>query len=210
MSQQPTSKSFNQARGEASDRLKKITKIAILSALAFLLMLAEFAVPLMPAFLKFDFSEIPALLAAFSMGPIAGFMVEAIKNLLHLPFTQTMMIGELANLLIGSALVVTAGLIYQRNKDKKHAILGLVAGTLMMTVIGALFNYYINIPFYVQVMGFELESIIGMTQAAGNTMVTDLASLITWVFVPFNILKGTLISVIVIFIYKPLSGLLHH
>lgn len=191
------------------ERVRTIAKIAILSAIAFVLMMLEFPLPLMPAFLKFDFSDLPALLAAFSMGPLAGATVELIKNVLHLPFTQTMMIGELANFLIGASLVVTAGFIYQSKKTIRGAISGMLAGTAAMTVVGALFNYYINIPFYLNVMNFPLEAIIGMANAAGNTKVTDLGSLILWVFVPFNIFKGLIISLLTGLVYKPLSPLLH-
>lgn len=194
---------------QEQERIRTIVKIAIMSAIAFILMYLEFPVPLMPAFLKFDFSEIPALLAAFSLGPVAGVLVEFIKNLLHLPFSQTMMIGELANFLIGSSLVAVAAFTYQRRKTKQGAILGMVWGTLAMIIVGALFNYYINIPFYINVMGFNLEAIVGMTNQAGNTLVKDLPSLIVWVFVPFNLVKGSLVSFLVALLYKPLSPLLH-
>lgn len=198
-----------QAIDQQKRRNRTIAKIAIMSAIAFILMYLEFPVPLMPVFLKFDFSEIPALLAAFSMGPLAGVLVELAKNILHLPFSQTMMIGELANFLIGSSFVATAAFIYKQHKTKKNALKGLVLGTVTMTVVGAAFNYFINIPFYINVMGFNLEAIIGMTNQAGNHLVTDLPSLIMWVFVPFNIVKGALISLLVSLLYKPLSPLLH-
>lgn len=194
---------------QQKQRNHMIAKISIMSAIAFILMYLEFPVPLMPAFLKFDFSEIPALLAAFSMGPLAGVIVELVKNLLHLPFSQTMMVGELANFLIGASFVVAAGLVYQHHKSKQNAIKGMVLGTLTMTLVGALFNYFINIPFYINAMGFNLEAIVAMTNQAGNRLVIDLPSLILWVFVPFNIVKGALVSLLVSLLYKPLSPLLH-
>lgn len=191
-------------------RVLWLAKVAVLSAIAFVLMLLDFSLPiLIPGFLKFDFSEIAALLAAFSMGPVAGIAVELIKNVLHLPFTSTMMVGELANFLVGSVFVFTAGLIYKRHKDKKHAILGMVYGVLAFTVFGALFNYFINIPFYINVMGFPENAIIKMSNAVGNKMVHDLTSLIIWVFVPFNLFKGIVISILVGLMYKKVSPLLH-
>lgn len=189
--------------------VKWIAKVALLSAIAYVLMMLEFPLPLMPDFLKFDFSEIASLLAAFSMGPLAGVMVCLLKNLLHLPFSNTMMIGELANFLIGASFVGTAGLIYGRHKTKKAAMLSMAAGTIAMTLVGSLFNFWINIPFYVQVMGFPLEAIIGLSQAAGNTLVHDMNSLILWVFVPFNLFKGGLVSILVSLMYKKVSPLLH-
>lgn len=194
---------------KSSSRIRWIAKVAILSAVATLLLFLEFPVPLFPAFLKLDFSDIPALLAAFAVGPWAGVVVELVKNLLLLSNSQTMMIGELANFLIGSSLVGIAGAVYQQKRSKKGAILSLLLGTLTMTLVGSLFNYFINIPFYISAMGFSMEAIVGMSNQAGNTLVHDLPSLILWVFVPFNILKGLMVSLLVSFMYKPLSPVLH-
>lgn len=188
---------------------RKMAKIAILSSIAFVLMLFEFPLPLMPGFLKFDFSEIAALLAGFSMGPWAGITVELIKNLLHLPFTHTLMIGELANFLTSACFVGLASWIYSRNKTLRNATMGMIVGTVALIISGAIFNYFINIPFYISVMGFPEEAIYGASQAAGNHMVHDMGSLILWVFVPFNLFKGAVISLIVRVIYKPLSPILH-
>lgn len=198
----------NAALSSNKERIHKISRIAILSATAFILMYLEFSLPLMPVFLKFDFSEIPVLLAAFSIGPWAGVIVEFIKNLLHLPFTHTAMTGELANFIVGSAFVLTASYIYHRNKTHKNAIIGMLCGTLAMALAGCLVNYYMNIPFYINAMGLKLEDIIAATNAVGNTMVKDLRSLILWVFLPFNLFKGLVISLAVNYLYKPLSPLL--
>lgn len=186
-----------------------MAKTGILSAAAIALMYLEISLPLFPAFLKFDFSEIPALLAAFSMGPFAGIMVELVKNIGHLPASHTLMVGELANFIMGSLFVGTAGLIYRYKKTRGGAMISMAAGTVALTVSGALINYFITIPFYITVMGLSMDGIVAATQAAGNTMVNDLSSLIWWVFVPFNIFKGLVVSVIVGLIYKKLSTLLH-
>lgn len=193
----------------AKERTRTITKIAILSATAFILMLFEVSVPLMPPFLKFDFSEVPVLLTTFSLGPWAGVAVEAIKNILHLPFTSTMMVGELSNFLVGAVFAFVAGEIYRRNKTHRTALIALVSGTLMFTIVACLLNYFINIPFYIRVMGFSLDKIVAVTNGAGNYLVNDLGTLIMWVFIPFNLVKGLLVSFIVHFLYKPLSPLLH-
>ncbi len=186
-----------------------LAKTGILSAVAIVLMYLEISLPLFPAFLKFDFSEIPVLLAAFGLGPMAGVVVELIKNIAHLPASHTLMVGELSNFIMGSFFVGTAGLIYKYRKTRAGAILSMAAGTLALTLSGALINYFVTIPFYIRVMGLSLEGIVAATKAAGNSLVTDLPSLILWVFVPFNLLKGTLISFIVGLIYKRLSPLLH-
>lgn len=186
-----------------------VAKAGILSAIAILLMYLELVLPLMPSFLKFDFSEIAVLLAAFSMGPMTAIMIELIKNLAHLATSATGGVGELANFIIGSFFVGTAGLIYQYNKNRKGAFIGMLTGTLVMTLAACLINYFFMIPFYVQVMGFPLPAIIGMTQSVGNTLVTNLETLILFVFVPFNLFKGVVVSLIVALIYKRISPLLH-
>ncbi|HHT25599.1 MAG TPA: ECF transporter S component [Clostridiaceae bacterium] len=192
-----------------SSRTRWIAKTGILSALAIILMYLEFNLPFMPVFLKFDFAEIPALLGTFAMGPLTGVIIELIKNLSHLPFSHTSYIGELANFLVCSSFVFVAGLIYRKNKTRKTAIVSLVAGTIMMTIMGVLVNYYINLPFYATAMGIDLNAIIGMSNGAGNKLVTDMKSLLAFVFVPFNLFKGTVISIIVMLIYKKLSPILH-
>ncbi|MHB8962633.1 MAG: ECF transporter S component [Saccharofermentanales bacterium] len=186
-----------------------IAKSGILAAAAIVLMFIETPLPLMPGFLKFDLSEVPVLLAAFALGPISAVIVELIKNLVHMPFTQTGGVGEIANFFIGSAFVVPAAIIYRRHKSKSGAILGMAAGVLFMTLFASVVNYYIMIPFYVKVMGFPMEAIIGMTNEVGNNLVTDLKTLIVFVFVPFNLFKGFIVSLIVGLIYKRISRFLH-
>ncbi len=191
-------------------RVHWMAKTGILSAIAVLLMYLETSLPvLMPKFLKFDFSETAVLLASFSMGPLTGILVELIKNLLHLPATFTGGIGELANFVVGSSFVGTAGLIYRFRKSRSGAYLGMAAGTITMTLVACLTNYFIMIPFYIQVMGLSLQMIVDWSTAVGNKLVVDLPSLIAWVFVPFNLFKGIVISLIVGLIYKRISPLLH-
>lgn len=186
-----------------------IAKAGILTAVAVVLMYLEFPLPLMPEFLKFDFSEIAVLLAAFSMGPLTGIIVELLKNLLHLPATHTGGVGELANFVVGSAFVGTAGMIYRWNKTRKGAYIGMICGTLAMTLIAAFMNYFIMLPFYIRVMEYPLEAIIQATREAGNNLITDMETLILYVFVPFNLFKGLVVSLIVAIIYKRVSPLLH-
>jgi riboflavin transporter FmnP len=186
-----------------------VARAGVLCAVAIVLMYLEFALPLVPTFLKFDFSEIAVLLAAFSMGPFSAILIELVKNLIHLPNSMTSGIGELANFVVGSFFVATAGLIYKYHKTRKGAFLGMLAGTVIMTTAACLINYFIMIPIYINVVGFPLPAIISATNAVGNTLVTDLKTLILYVFVPFNLFKGIVISTIVALIYKRFSPLLH-
>lgn len=185
----------------------KLTKIAILGALAAVLMWIEFAIPPFPSFYKIDFSEIPVLLGAFSMGPLEGIAIEAVKIIIKLLIkpTSTMFIGELANFIVGVALVVPAAWIYQKNKTKKNAIRGLVIGTLCMAIAGALFNYLVLLPMYVNIMG--LDAILGA--ASDISLISNLETLVIFGTFPFNLIKGIAVSVLTVLMYKHLSPLLH-
>jgi riboflavin transporter len=189
------------------NRVRWIAKTGILAGIAVVLMYLEFSIPLMPSFLKFDFSEIAVMLATFSMGPLTGILVELLKNLIHYPFTSSNGVGEIANFLVGSAFVGTAGIIYRYYKTRAGAAISMASGTVAMTLVACLVNYFIVLPFYFTF--FPLEAIIGMCRDVGNTGVKDLWTLILYVFVPFNLLKGTVISLIVAVIYKRLSPILH-
>ena len=183
-----------------------MVKIALLSVISFVIMFIEFPLPLFPPFLKIDLSDIGALVGAFAFGPMAGLAVELLKNILHLMRTSTGGVGELANFLVGVALVVPAGFIYKKNKSMKTAIMGLAVGTLVMGLVGALANYYILIPFYANFM--PIDQIIGMAQAA-NALVVDLKSYILYAVIPFNVIKGIVVSILTLLIYKRISPLLH-
>lgn len=189
-------------------QVKDMVKISIMSALSFLIMLIEFPLPFMPPFLKLDFSEIPALLIAFSMGPLGGVMVELLKNLLHLLKTQTAGIGELANFVVGASLVVPVGLVYRWNKSRKGAYLALACGVIFMTIFASFFNYLVLLPLYAQVLGFPTEAIVTMGGQI-NGMIVDIKTLIAFGIAPFNLIKGVIISFVVIMIYKRVSPILH-
>lgn len=194
-----------------SKQLDKLVKISLLSAMAFLLMLIELPVPIFPAFLKIDLSDLPALVGAFALGPVAGVIIEGLKVLLNLVFhgTMTAGVGELANFLIGASLVFTAGIIYKRNKTKGNAIKGLIAGTIVMTVLGAVINYTFLLPVYAKAFHVPLEVIIGMGTKV-NSSVTDLKTLVLFGIVPFNLIKGAAVSFVTAAIYKKISVILTH
>ncbi|MDI3480957.1 MAG: riboflavin transporter [Tepidanaerobacteraceae bacterium] len=187
---------------------KSITKIAVLGVLAFIIMFAEFPLPMFAAFLKIDFSDVPALLAGFSMGPWAGIMVEVVKNFLHLFRSQTAFIGEAANLLTGILLVAPASLIYSMHKSKKTAIIGMLAGTLIMAVGMSVANYFIIVPLYQKLLNIPTQAVIAMGTHA-NARIVDLKTLVVYSILPFNIIKGILVTIATALIYKRLSPLLH-
>ena len=186
-------------------RLRALVGTAVLAALSFVLMLLEFSVPLVPAFLKLDLSDLPALIASYAYGPFAGVMVALIKNLLHLPASTTGFAGELANFILCSCFVLPAGLIYRLVKGKKGAIIGAATGTVLMALISLPINYYITYPVYTTFM--PLEAILDMYRAL-NPAVTDLWSALLMFNLPFNLVKGVLSVGITFAIYKKISPFL--
>ncbi len=186
--------------------VKSMVKISMLGVLAFIVMLIEMPLPFFPPFLKLDMSDLVALVTAFSMGPMAAILVVLIKNIIHLLRTSTGGVGEFANFVIGVAFVLPAGLIYYKNKNKRNAILGLIAGTITMALIGALANYYILIPFYSNFM--PIDAIIGMARAA-NPLIVSVKTYVLYAVIPFNLIKGVIVSIVTLVIYKKISPLLH-
>lgn len=186
--------------------VSKMTKIAMLSVLAFVLMQFELMLPIFPSFLKIDVSDLPALIGAFAMGPFAAIAIEAVKNLLHLMQTTTGGVGELANFVIGCSIAVPAAIIYGKSKSKKSAIIGLAVGTVCMTIAGALANYFVIIPFYTAFM--PIEAIVELGTII-NPVINSVATLVLFGIVPFNIFKGIVLSVLTLILYKRISPILH-
>ncbi|MBP2634659.1 MAG: ribU [Firmicutes bacterium] len=184
------------------------TRVAILASAATILMLLEVPVIFMPPFLKLDFSDIPAIIGAFALGPLAGCLIVLLKNMLHVSYTQTAGIGEMANFLVGTGFVVPAACIYSGSKSRKRALLALIAGTLSMTLVAAAVNYWILIPLYQTALKLPLEAIITMGRAA-NPQIVDLKTFIVFAIIPFNLLKGSVVSVITLLVYKKMSPILH-
>ena len=188
-------------------KLSVLIKISILSAMAFIIYFIEFPIPVFPQFLQLDFSDIPALLGAFAMGPMAGVAIELIKNALHLLRTQTLGIGELANFVVGAAFAATSGAIYRHLKTRKIAFISLISGTLVMAITASVTNYYIFLPLYEKYL-FPISAIIGMASKV-NSAVVDLNTLIVFSILPFNLFKGVVISAITFLMYKRVSPILH-
>ena len=185
----------------------RIALTGIMSALAAVLMMLEIPLPLMPGFLKYDFSDIPALFAGFACGPVAGVVVELLKNLIHAPFTGTQYIGEVANFISGSIFVLAGSLVYTKMRNKRGVVLSLVVGTIALTIATSFVNYFFSLPLYEKVMGFPTPAVIGMCDAA-NTMVSIKTKLdvILLTFVPFNIFKGISVSIVAFLTYLPLRS----
>ena len=188
--------------------VRQLVTIAVAAAVSFVLMLLEFHLPIAPEFIKLDLSDIPALVLAFTFGPLTGVLTELVKNLLHLFVTKSAGVGELSNFLLGCAFVIPAGLIYKRSKTRKNALLAMLAGTLCFSLMGIFSNYRIMFPFYTKVSGIPMEAIVAMCQKILPFVDSEFMVILLSV-TPFNLLKGILVSVVTFLLYKRLSPILH-
>lgn len=192
-----------------NNKLNLMMKISLLATMAIILQQISMPIAvLFPEFLKIDLSDVPALIGGFAFGPLAGVMVMFIKNVVHgLISSQTLWVGEFANFVIGSSIVVVSASIYKHRRNKKNAIIGLIAGTTVMALVGALMNYFVLLPLYSKVMGIPVEGFVEIGSAI-NPMVKSLWGYILIMIVPFNILKGAISTGVVMVMYKSLSGVL--
>lgn len=175
-------------------------------------MLAAFAtalqyleIPSPVSFIAFDFSDLPALIGSFAYGPIAGIIIEFVKNIIHLAVSRSGFIGELSNFILGAVFVGVAGIMYKHKKTKKTALLAGIVGSFVMSVISYPSNLFIVYPFYYNFM--PKEAVLQVYQKLFNVESIEMAILIY--NVPFTFIKGLISVVISALIYKPLSPILH-
>lgn len=189
-------------------RLRKICVTAILGGVGFVLMLLEFPMPMIiPAFIKFDFSELPALIAAFCFGPLSGIGVCLVKNLLHLFVSSTSGVGELSNFILGAVFSLVCGIVYKSDHTRKGALKASLLGAVSMALIGILTNYFFVYPAYTLIFGMPRQAIIAAYKAIIPSSDTLLKSLIIFNF-PFTFFKGIIDSAICFAVYKKITPLL--
>lgn len=188
---------------------RKIVVIGVFSAISTILYCLDFPVGFAPGFYKMDFSELPAIIGAFAFGPVCGVMIEFIKILLKLVLqgTTTAFVGDLANFVIGCSFILPASIIYDFKKTKKNAVLSLIAGTLVITVVGTIFNAVYLLPTFAVLYGMPLDSLIAAGTAI-NGRITDIYSFVLFAVAPMNLIKGGADSLITILVYKKLSPVL--
>lgn len=177
----------------------------MLAAVAIVLQYLEFPIFLMPSFIKMDLSDLPALIGAFAYGPVAGVIIELVKNLIHCAVSQSATVGELSNFILGAVFTFVAGLIYKKNKSKKTALLGGLVGALAMGVMSVPSNYFVVYPFYYNFMPEEV--VLSMYQLILPSAKNIMQCLLIF-NLPFTIVKGLLCVLISMIIYKPLSKIL--
>lgn len=195
-------------------KIRQMALIAMLGAVATILMLFEIPLPfLAPPFYELDFSEVPVLIGAFALGPVAGVLIELVKILLNLIINGTITagVGEFGNFLIGCSFLLPAAIIYHRKKDKKHALIGMITGTIFMAVVGCFINAYLLLPAYSAGLGIPMDSLVGMGTAI-NPAINNILTFVVLAVAPFNLVKGIVVSILTLLLYKRISGLIksHH
>ena len=190
---------------------RRVSIIGISAAIAAVLHVLDFPlVILAPEFYKLDFSELPVLLCGFYLGPSATVICEGVKILLKLLLkgTSTAFVGDLANFVVGCSLVLSATVFYHAHKSKHSAIIGLAIGTLVMTVFGSAFNAIYLLPKFSELFGLPLDTIVGIGTAV-NGAINSVSTLVLFAVVPFNLLKGVVVSALTFLLYKRISPILH-
>lgn len=174
---------------------RRMILVGMLSAIAFVLMFLKFPLPFLPPYLTIDFSDAPALIATFLFGPIAGIMVELIKNLLNFFFNMSDPIGPVANFLAGTSFLLTSYLIYQKSRTQRALIIGLISAMIITTIVLSVMNYFVLLPLYGLIMNL-------------TDIVHNLKIIITAGIIPFNLIKGLLISIVFLLLYPRISSIL--
>ncbi|GEB35417.1 MULTISPECIES: ECF transporter S component [Brevibacillus] len=181
---------------------QRIVTIPMLAAVAFILQYLEVPVPLMPSFLKLDFSTLPALIGGLMYGPVAGIIIEVLKNTLHMLFKNTdgLLIGELANVVAGASFILPAVLLQRSGQGKKGFLSGLALGTLLMTIVMAVANAYVLLPAYAALYQMPMAELLAMFNA------TSVWSLVMVGIVPFNLFKGVVLALVAYPVYAKLGA----
>ncbi len=204
---------FAKKRGipRRNEKLKvhRMTLIALLSAVAFVLNMFSMPLGFLPTFYKIDLSELPVLIGAFTLGPVAGVVIEFIKIVLNVLIggTTTAFVGEFANFLIGCAFVVPAAILYFARKSKRNALIGIVLGTAVCIAAGCLLNAFVLLPAYAKAFHMDISSLVAMGTEK-NGMISGMFSFVVFAVTPFNLIKCGAVGTITMLIYKRISRLL--
>ena len=187
-----------------------IAYTAIFACMAGVLMLVEIPLFFAPGFYKMDLSELPILICTFYLGPVAGVVAELIKVCIKLLLkgTTTAFVGDFANFAVGCSFVLPASVVYHAKPSRRSALTGMIVGTLVMTVFGSAFNAIYLLPKFAVLFGMPLEVIVGMGTKV-NPAINSVSTLVLFAVVPFNLLKGFVVSLLTFLLYKRISPILH-
>lgn len=189
---------------------KKIALTAILSTLATILyMFIKFPLPMLfPSFLDFQVSNLPAIIGGFLLGPVYGSLIVIIRFLIKLSFTSTQYVGELADLIIGLAVVISSSIIYIKNKTRKGALIALTTSTVIWVITSVLLNRYVLVPFYIElVFKGDVNAFVNFCKIIpGINEQNYMQKYLVYAVLPFNLLLSISVNLITFLVYKRLSN----
>lgn len=190
---------------------RELTLCGLMGGLCAVLMMFRFPLPFMPPFMSFDFTGLVEIIGGFTMGPVAAVAIIIVKMLLKAltQGTSSAWTGEIQNIILSCAYVLPAVLIYDRNKSKKSALIGMIAGTVICAVVSVFTNLYLIIPFYASFSGLTLNKILAMCMAV-NPLLSSKWSLALLGIIPFNLIKNGVLSLLTFFVYKKMSRQIKH
>ena len=187
---------------------RRVSIIGICAAIATVLHVFDFPVPFIaPGFYKLDFSELPVLLCGFFLGPSAAVATEGVKILLKLIIksTSTAFVGDFANFVVGCSFVLPAVIWYHVHKSRHSAVIGLIVGTLSMTVLGSAFNAVYLLPKFSVLFGLPMDQILAMG-AQIHSSINSVSTFVMLCVAPLNLLKGAVVSVLTLLLYKKVAS----
>ncbi len=196
-----------------NNRVLQIVIIANLSALSVLFyFVLKFPLPfIFPSFLDIQFSNLPAIIGGFVLGPVGGGAIVAIRTLIKLPFSSTAGAGEIIDLIIGLSTVLTSSIIYKKMKTKKGAIVASLWGMLAWVFVAVMANYLFVIDFYIEFyFNGAVQPLIGMLSIIPGEVTVDnyMWKYLVFAAIPFNILLSGLVYLITFLVYKRISHLI--
>lgn len=190
-----------------SNKTRRIVGCGVLTAVAVVLQYIEISIPIVPSFIKLDFSDLPELIGAFAYGPVVGVLIALLKNLIHMAVSQSGFVGELSNFILGAVFACVAGLIYSRKKTKKNALIAGIVGAVVMALVSLPSNYFLIYPLYYSVLGFPEEAVFGMYKALLPSVKNMVECLLIF-NVPFTFVKGLISVAVTMLVYQPLRPFL--
>lgn len=194
---------------EKQSPARRAAYIGIFAAIGAILVYFEFPLPFAPGFYELDFSFVPELICSFALGPVAGVVCALVKELLKLLLrgTTTAFVGDLSNFVMGCSFILPASVIYFAKKSRGSAVAGMAVGTAVLTVFGSVFNAFYLLPAFSALYGMPLDAIVGMGTKV-NPAINSVSTLVLFAVVPFNLLKGVVVSLITFLLYKHIERLL--
>lgn len=186
--------------------VRRLVMASMMGAIAFMLIYFNFSVPVISPFAEFDLSALPELVGGFILGPVGAIEIIVAKILLKLVFngSESMLTGEIQNLILSIAYVLPAVLYYRKHRTKKGAVIGLVIGSVTSVIVSVFTNVYLIFPFYIKLYGMDWDGIIQICSAA-NPWIKDIPTMVAFSVLPFNIISRTVVSFITFLLYKKIS-----